>query len=259
MVNENNNDSNFASDSGSDPGDEDSLASSGQSPVNPMASDSGGGDSFPNGPQISSPQVSSSQRSSSLRPLGVTVMMVLCIVGGLVGLSNGCMSGFGLVFNQMASDLLGGDPDSANGRMQAEVLRTNQQFMIPNIVLMILGLAVSGGLLAGGLGLLRIKPWALTVLRRSFIACIVYELLRSVLFTVIQVRNAPAMEQFYKDMAAESNAPDMSEMMNVMIWVGLAIWGVWIVTKIGLIIWGYVYAGSDTAKEYVGKSATETF
>jgi hypothetical protein len=246
MVDDNNDDSNFAS------------PSSDQSPVNPMSADFEESDSDFGDSQASGSQSSGSQSSGSLRPLGVTVMMVLCIVGGLVGLSNGCMSGAGLVFNQVASDMLVGDPDSANGRMQAEMMRTNQRFMIPNILVMVLGLAVSGGLLAGGLGLLRVKPWALTVLRRSFIACIVYELVRIVLFAVMQVQNGPAMERFYEDFAAESNAPDMSEMMNAMIWVGFAVWGVWIVTKIGVIIWGYVYAGTDTAKDYVGKSASET-
>jgi hypothetical protein len=180
-------------------------------------------------------------------------MMVLCILAGAGGLGTGCMSTIGMAFGEAMVAFVGDDPADPQVRMQLELQETNRQLIVPNILMTIFGFALSGCFLASGIGLLKAKPWSLKLVRNAVLAGIVYELLRGGLAVWMQTKNAPIMERFYRELAEKNQGPDMSQMMGVMMWGGLAVWAMWALTKIGLMVWGRIYAGSETAQTYIAE------
>ncbi|KAA1257940.1 hypothetical protein LF1_04310 [Rubripirellula obstinata] len=193
------------------------------------------------------------QSSAVLRPLGVTVIMVLCLISGIGGLFSGCFAAGGIVFGETISSMAATVQDETQRKMQARLQETAREMMIPNIIMTIAGAAVSACFLACGLGLLKGKPWTLKLLSRTLLAAIVFELLRGVTVGWMQMKNGPIMQEAYRDMAKNSKGPDMSGMMEAFMWIGIAAWTMWAVVKIGLMIWGRVYVAGDTAKNYIAE------
>lgn len=203
--------------------------------------------------QMPSGQVAHQHSTAVLRPLGVTVVMVLCIIMGVGGLFSGCFATVGLAFGEIFSAMAGAAPDNPQMQLQARLQETNRQMMIPNIIMAILGVVLSGCFLAGGLGLLKAKPWTLKLIRRTMLVAIVFECVRAGTVVWMQMKNGPIMEKFYREMAEKNQGPDMSEMMVFFMWGGIAAWGMWAIIKIGLMIWGRIHLGGESAEKYIAQ------
>jgi hypothetical protein len=205
--------------------------------------------------QIPPAQNSGPHSAAVLRPLGVTVTMVLCLIFGIGGLFSGCSGVAGLMFSETVASITAAvvPQEEEQIKMQAQMQENAREMLIPNIISTVAGAAISGCLLACGLGLLSGKPWTLMLLRRTLLAGIVFECFRGVLVVWLQIKNGPIMRDFYRAMAEKGNGPDMSEMMVAFMWVGIAAWVLWGLAKIGLMIWGRFYLKGETAKDYIAQ------
>ena len=193
------------------------------------------------------------QSTAVLRPLGVTIVMVMCLIAGIGGLFMGCFTTAGLAFGEAIAAMAATAPDDPQMQMQARLQETNRQMMIPNIIVAVFGAVVSGCFLAGGLGLLKAKPWTLKLIRQTILAAVVYELLRTGLGVFASMKNGPIMEAFYREMAEKNQGPDMSQMMGAFMWGGIVVWVLWALVKVGLMIWGRIYLGGEAAKNYIAQ------
>ncbi len=193
-----------------------------------------------------------------VRPLGITVIGVLTILGGIVGLLSGLMGIAQLLLAEKLSAMFipSGTPMAdTQMQFQQEMQAVTKSFLVPNLLMMVFGMVIAGFLLVGGIGLLRNQKRAVSLLSRLFLAMIFFEVCRSVLNAIVQWQMYPVMAKYMKQMASGNGQPGASgEMIAQMAMVGAVIglvsWLIWSVAKIGLLWWGRRYLGRPLVREY---------
>ncbi|MEM9646505.1 MAG: hypothetical protein AAF989_16050, partial [Planctomycetota bacterium] len=174
-----------------------------------------------------------------IRPLGVTIIMVVTILVGILGLGSAMFGAAGLVFGEWLANSFTPDGDEAALQMQLELQEVSRQFLIPNVLLLICGFVVSIGYLTGGVGLAISKAWSGKLLRNVFLASVILDFLRMGLGIVIQRQNAPIMRRMFQQQS--QNGPDLSQMTDAFIWLGIGLSVIWLLVTAGLKLWGRFY------------------
>ena len=143
----------------------------------------------------------------------------------------------------------------------AELQAVNARFLIPSVAAALVAIPLGVGLVVGGIGLLQPnKKWSRIWLRRIFAVLIVFEVLRQILFVVVQVALFPVMQRQFEAMApAGGGNPAMDpeifqSMQTVFMIVGYAFWLLWFLTKLVAYIWGRRYLNRDNVKAWCGEA-----
>ncbi len=200
-----------------------------------------------------------SEFTDNSRPLGVTVTLVLCILGGALGILIGLLGIAQLLLAPQIANMsiTKGSPQAdAQMQMQQEMQAITQQFMIPTILNIIVTTALSACLFVGGISLLRRKSWSSNFLRRVFSAAIIFEILRGFLYVFIQMQMIPVMENFMTEIAQgnKGGGPATAQFISVSIYIGIAFWAVWAIIKIGMLAWGRSYLNRPIARQFLNKA-----
>lgn len=193
---------------------------------------------------------------TDLRPTGVTVTGVLCLLGGILGV----LMGIGVVIqlligNQFATAMT---PPGASGNVQRQMMSEMQavsdRFMVATTCSSIGVFLFGCCLLIGGVALFKKRVWVPTWLQCTFFALVVFELARQVLLVFVQLEMMPIMDRFMSQMAKTNGPPGQQAMMGTIqkasMIIGLAFSIGWAVCKIGLLIWGYRYLGKSEVRAY---------
>ncbi len=180
------------------------------------------------------------------RPGGVTAIGVLSIVLGAMGLLGGCAGSVGLFINPMMQGALQPGPNAnsiekAQADMNAQINAVSQRYIVPNVVLMVGVLVLGSALLWGGIQLLRTRPGAPTWLFYTFMALIVFELLRTVFYIFVQLQLLPVVEEFAQRIGRDAPGnPAMGDtmvtVMRASMYVGIVIGVGWPLIKV--IVYG---------------------
>lgn len=197
------------------------------------------------------------------RPSGVTAVGVLCIVGGIVGTLSGLFSLLNLFFAASMSGafMVPGPQQAAQEQFNAQLLAIGNRYFVPNLLASSGTLLIGSCLLLGGIGVFRAPPWGRTWIRRTLLAAILLECLKAVLYTVTQLEMVPVMEKYMQRLmtAQGANAAPMAmgTMMKVMSWVGIGMWLLWTLVKVGLYIAGRRYLRRTSVIDYFSVAAPE--
>ncbi|TWT82199.1 hypothetical protein CA13_36600 [Planctomycetes bacterium CA13] len=179
-----------------------------------------------------------------LRPLGVTVVGVLSILGGALGF----MSSFSVIIQTVAapfiSDLFsqGGPFQGSQAAMQKEMFDVVSRYAIPNCLIAVAGMVLTAMMVTGGGGLFMRKPWSRQLLRRTFLFMIIWEFVRLILNGFMQVEIIPINQAYFQSTAAGPGGGEaMAQFASIMTYVGLVFYVVWVLVKLGLLTWGRKY------------------
>ncbi len=201
------------------------------------------------------------------RPAGVTATGVLSIIAGLMGGFSGLSMIVSLLFSSAFAQLgaaqakgMSSEQVTAMEEMNAATQAIASKYMLFNGGMTVLTCFISLALLIGGIGLLRSRPSAGRLLRRTFVAAIVNELLSGVLYVMTQLEMAPVMAKYMSSMGGSGGNSGAGEgvetVARLMIYFGLALWLAWAVTKIVLFAIGRRYLNRSTVVEYLENSAS---
>jgi hypothetical protein len=98
-------------------------------------------------------------------------------------------------------------------------------------------------------------------LRQTFLVAIVFEILRQILFVVMQVAMFPVMQRQFDAMVPAGGGgnpamdPEVFQSMQIVIMVLSYGFGVlWFLTKLVAYIWGRRYLNRDIVKAYCGEA-----
>jgi hypothetical protein len=189
------------------------------------------------------------------RPGWLSIVCVLCIVLGALGLVNSVFGAFGMVvgprFQQfMAAQPKPGMPDDlkeAQEKMQADIYKIQAKYIWPLGISMLLRLGVCTVLLVGGIRCLNmVEPGR----RLLIIACsiaLVFDLLQAIFQMVITVENMTVVNEFMETMANRTgNAPKeleviMKTVSSVIRFFSLGLICVIALAKIGFYIFSVLY------------------
>ena len=182
------------------------------------------------------------------RPGGVTVIGVLAIILGLLGVLGGCIGGVSIFLNPMIQNAVAPGPNAnpvekAQAEMNAQISAIGERYIVPNVILMLVWFVLAGALTFGGIQLLRVRPGAATLLYYTFMGLIVFELLRTVFGVFIQLQMFPVIEEFTKRIIREGPAGNpaigqtMASVMRFSTIIGLIFGIAWPLVKI--IVYGF--------------------
>ncbi len=200
----------------------------------------------------------------AVRPIGMTVISVLCILGGIIGLLVG-LGGIAQIFlaetfaNLANAGSAPGGMADAQREMQQQMQAVANRFFIPNLLALTAKIAIAACLLLGGIGLIRNKFSAVQLLRRTLIAAIALEIVYMILQGFVQWNMMPIMQNFMSNVTTGANGKDsgvsgsevMSQMMAVGMLIGIAFAVIWALIKIGIMVWSRMYLGRPVIAEYL--------
>jgi len=193
-----------------------------------------------------------------VRPRALTVICVLAIVFGTLGLLAGCL---GLI-SQLASSAIrqaivsgqagaGGQASAAQMEIVSKTMEIAAKYNLVMVPLSILKILVEGALLIGAIMTLQYKPSGRSLLANALLAAVVLESIQFVPYFMIQRETQAVTAQLMTQiMTAQqgANAPpvpfDMSAMMSGMATATLVFGVCWLVVKIVLYILGMRYLAS---------------
>ncbi len=161
-----------------------------------------------------------------------TVIGILAIVFGALGVLGACMGMASYVFVAIVGGQMQGMPGVQ--KAQLEVMR---QYMVPNSIFVVVGTVVAAWLLVAGIGVLRRRPWSRGATVSWAVAKIIYAIPASVLGYFHNKAQLEAMEQA----AIDSGTPIPTGIFTIMQSVGVAMMGwsmLWVwALPLFLIIW----------------------
>ncbi len=195
---------------------------------------------------------------TGVRPIGLTVVGVLCTLDGIIGVLLGLMGVVQLFFAQHIANAFtagSGPMMEAQQKMQQQVQTVNDAFFVPNLIGMLALLVLSVVFLVGGIGLLRDRNRARLILRKAMLFAIALEISRLVLQSIIQIKMMPIMEGYVADLTAGANnqggSAAMSQFAMIGVVVGIVMWLIWSMIKVGLLIWGRIYLNRPNVIDYM--------
>ncbi|MEM1227715.1 MAG: hypothetical protein AAGJ40_18610 [Planctomycetota bacterium] len=196
--------------------------------------------------------------SSRVRPLGLTVIGVLCLLAGLGGLLVGAVNLIQLIFSAEIAAAVASASDSmsdAQVTMQQESQKVMRQYLVPMLIAQVTMLLMSVGFVVGGVGIFTRRSWVVSWLRRVMGLTVVAELGRGILYLITQLQMMPVMERFGESMAEQTGGNStMGQMMVIASVFGVVMWLAWAVVKIGCMIWAMGYLKRPLVREYLGLS-----
>jgi hypothetical protein len=175
------------------------------------------------------------------RPGGLTVICVLAIVIGALGLMTGCVGLFSQVFNQQMQDGLAGiqardnkEVGELQKEMNAKVVLASAKYALLNKLLAVAQLAVAGSLLAGGIMSLKLRPLGRKLLLGAFVAAIVVETAQLYPTLAVQRATAPIVAEYTPKMVKAQapqggQQPGMNEAMSAIMSVAMIVGMVFVI------------------------------
>ena len=195
------------------------------------------------------------------RPTGVVVTGVLCCLGGALGIIM-CIV---VVVQLLAGNAIAeaftppGAAGDAQRAMNDDIAAINASYIIPNVGLTVASVAVSICLVVGGVGIFMTRQWAPNWIRKVLLFTVMAELLRLVLYSMVQFEMYPVMLGHMEALAEASSAnapPQAAEMIKslqrVGMIVGIVMGAAWFLVKLVLILWGRYYLARPHVMQFFG-------
>lgn len=203
------------------------------------------------------------------RPGGLTVICIIAIVLGGLGLLNAPMAIVNLVAGQRIQQALAFTPPGPGQNQMAEMQRLMQEKMMavtnrywwPLMGFAVLNLGLSMGLLVGGIMALKRAPQARTLLVVVFAVTILFELVQCGVNVMVQSKMAAVMSEMLPQVMAASappNRPGAQQAANMgqavakmSIIAGIAVQVIWTLAKLVYYGIGWSYLGRSHVRAWL--------
>jgi hypothetical protein len=205
--------------------------------------------------------VSGSPKVSQKAPGGLTALLIICLVLGILGLLMSCLSGAALAFQGPLQEMQQGMGDPAQQAMQKEIQSTQEPYIIPSLIMVGLNFIVAPLLTIGAIGGLNRKPWGHKLLGIGLVLAIFYVVVKSVLTIIMQVMTMGPIAKITEKAMAEQGAAggpqaQTAEMMGGLV-QAIGIGAIIYVAVSGLIllgfyVWGWMYLRKEAVMNYFG-------
>lgn len=202
--------------------------------------------------------VSTSPKVSQKAPAGLTALLIICLVLGILGLLVSCLGAATIAFQGQLQSMQQNMGDPAQQAMQKEMQSIQNQQLIPNLIMLGLNFIVAPLLVIGAIGGLNRKTWAHNLLSIGILAAIFYVVIKVVLTIIMQVMTmGPITKAMEKAMAEQGGngaqaAGVIGSAMQIGIIVGIVVTAVLGLIMLGFYVWGWLYLRKDTVKNYLG-------
>ncbi|TWU45726.1 hypothetical protein Q31b_09020 [Novipirellula aureliae] len=208
----------------------------------------------PSGNPYVQARMAGSPDTAVVRPTGVTVISVLAILAGVVGLFGSLMIGIQLLVGDKLMTMMnqGGPFEEAQAEMQQDINAVMARFLIPSVLIGVTGLLLAVLYLSGGVGLILRKRWSRVLMRRTLLFAIVFECLRNAVYGLMQLQIAPINEAYMRKLAEKQGGGEMvAQFTSIAAVVGIVFFLAWALVKVGLITWAYRYLRKPIVVEYI--------
>lgn len=208
------------------------------------------------------------------RPGWLTAFCIGAIVLGSLGL----LSALGGAANQALGDYYqkmargfqtAGQPPAVAAsfdKMQDEMLAVANDWKGVTAGLLFVQFLVAGGLLAGGILTLRLRPNGRDLLIKVFMVAILFEIVGAIPTTMIQIETMAVMERYMSNVAAGSPKgsqaprkmpPMVKTFMRVGVWFSVGIVMLMLVLKIAFYVSGLLYLRRPKIKNFIEGGGAE--
>ena len=186
-------------------------------------------------------------------PGGLTAILIICLVLGILGLLGSCFAGAMLAIQPQLNQMQqAGGPQQAVQKNMEEI---QKQQLIPNIIINGLNFVVAPLLILGSIGGLNRKSWAAKVLNIGLILAVFFTVFKTVMTVIMQLAAMEPMQEMMQQQM-ENNAQNVAEfasgIMQVSIYIGIGFAVIWAIVLLGFYIWAWTYLRKDNVRQYLG-------
>ncbi|EMI17153.1 membrane protein [Rhodopirellula maiorica SM1] len=197
-----------------------------------------------------------------VRPTGITVVAVVCLVAGILG----GLSSLGSLANTLFAERFASmfTPPGAAGEIQAEMQREMMavlgKYYFVNLAMSVAGIAIGVALFVGGIGAIQGKLWSRFLIRRTLLVAIFFEVVRVVVYSLTQFEMFPVTQEYMQKIAGQQNGAMGGDTMAWFSTIGVVISMLfvvgWFLLKLFLMIWGRRYLAKPMLDSYFGTPAS---
>ena len=197
----------------------------------------------------------------TVRPTGLTVIAVICLLAGIVGVLSGVFGLVGMLLGDTFANAFqtAGPAQELQQKMNADIQAITRKYYWLSLPLTLAGIVIGGCMTLGGIGVLARKSWSRVFLSRVFLAGVVMELISAVYYAVSQWEMGPVMREHMSKIAESNGSPGgetMGQLMQFFSILGIIFLGVWTVVKVVLMLWGRAYLHRPETKAYLGNATS---
>ena len=180
------------------------------------------------------------QGAAKQKPTGLTVVPVICLILGVLGVITGLLGVVMTVFQGFATDLQGMQPNPEVAEFQQRMQQFQQSQFIPNLIVNACNLIVGSLLIFGSIGVLGLKEWGRTLLRKALLIASIFVVLRGIFMIWVQYSTMDFMKDMMPAQGA-GNAETFAMMMQVGLIIGVVIGLTWVAVLAGFYLWSRSY------------------
>jgi len=193
------------------------------------------------------------------RPRGLTVLSILAIVLGILGIAYGVLLTTALTTGSVGKDI---PPTRRFEQMRQEAVEMETRTLPFRIGMGVAGLVVASALLAGGIMALCGASVGGRALRAVFLLAALFEISRFAVNLPLELESVSIVNRHVNPLGQREGGFSISELKrqeamqdalrskDLVLWTGLVVWVVATLVKAGLYLYGMRYLARAEVKEY---------
>lgn len=186
-------------------------------------------------------------------------LIAICIIALLIGCFGGLSSLFQLAaiaaqpkIQKMVEKTQQGIPEKElqpQRALQQKITDSQKRFVPLTVAILVVNIFIAGTLTVSSIQTLCFQPIGIALLSKTFGVAILFEIIRAIVYVIMQLNIRPQIAEAFQQAAADmkSRGADqhsidkVSEFADIAIWIGLAFFLAFILTKIIFYFIGYRY------------------
>jgi hypothetical protein len=186
-------------------------------------------------------------------PGGLTAILVICLILGILGLGSTCFGGLGYVAASFLEDFaIEGAADDAQRELQKSNFAAQKKLMIPGLALIVVNLVVATLLFAGSILGLKRKESGRKLLGYGLIGAILYSFPKMGFYIYQQMVTSAATREVLEKMSGEEGGEQIEMIASISSGFGWVITIFFVIVSLvmlGFYIWAKLYLGKDRIVE----------
>ncbi len=204
---------------------------------------------FASTPESSQPMKPGNPAVPQKSPGGLTAILVICLILGILGLGSACFGGLGYVAAAFLEDFaIEGAVDDAQRELQKSNFATQKKLMIPGIALMGFNLIVATLLFVGSILGLKRRETGRKLLGYGLVGAILYSFPKMGFYVYQQFMTSAATAEVVERLSGEEGGEQLEMIASFSTGVGWAVTIFFLIISLvmlGFYIWAKLYLGKD--------------
>ncbi len=188
-------------------------------------------------------------------PGGLTAVLIISLVLGILGLLGSCAGAGGLAFQSKIQEMQA-EMDPGQAAMQEELAKVQNKQLIPNLIMLGLNFIVAPLLIFGAIGGLNRKQWGHKILGIGLLLAAFLAVLKTVLTAIMQLQMIEPMQKGMAQGMPGNADPAAAEMAasfaGIAIYVAIGFSVFWAIALLVFYLWGWTYLRKEPVRQYFG-------